>query len=96
MNPDESFHHANGAVRYLYMKSLGGFDEWDIMIKNINKIYSIIVLSIYVALTMRYLVIAWGAHWLTNCLKRLHIITFNCHLIYFSLVEMHLKKVIKT
>ena len=36
---------------------------------------------------MRYLVIAWGAHWLTNCLKRFHIITFNCHLIYFSLVE---------
>ena len=30
MNPDESFHHANGALRYLYMKSLGTFEGWDV------------------------------------------------------------------
>jgi len=30
MNPDEAFHHANGAVRYLYLKSLGSFEGYDI------------------------------------------------------------------
>ena len=26
LNPDEAFHHANGAVRYLYLKSSNQFD----------------------------------------------------------------------
>ena len=30
LNPDEAFHHANGAVRYLYLKSLGSFEGYDI------------------------------------------------------------------
>ena len=31
LNTDEAFHHVNGAVRYLYITTLGKFDQWDVM-----------------------------------------------------------------
>ena len=31
LNTDEPFHHANGALRYFYMKTFGEFKDYDVM-----------------------------------------------------------------
>ena len=51
LNPDEAFHHTNGALRYMYMKSLGNFEEWDVMNTRFYPgLYDTIIYSLHVLL----------------------------------------------
>ena len=51
LNPDEAFHHTNGALRYMYMKTLGSFNEWDYMNTRFYPgLYDTIVYSLHVLL----------------------------------------------
>ena len=83
LNPDEAFHHANGAARYMYMKSLGGFDEWDIMnTRYYPGLYDTIVYSLHVLLdnfiNVKYTVeIKHTINWLVSSLGVLGLFLLN-------------------